>query len=124
MKNSSQWFFKLLLQSDTSIYYVDCVSESFCKSCWGPNYVNSIHADTTKLWTSAGQYQNGIPSGQISQYVTRSAKTRHNDAFLEIDIFASVCFMYLKLCSVLIGASLSEPHTSETFVGSSFYEYK
>ena len=25
---------------------------------------------------------------------------------------------------VVIGASLSEPHTSKTFVGSSFYEYK
>ena len=36
--------------------------------------------------------------------VTRSAKTRHNSAFLEIDIFASVCFMYLKLCSVLISS--------------------
>ena len=36
--------------------------------------------------------------------VTRSAKTRHNSAFLEIDIFASVCFMYLKLCSVLVSS--------------------
>ena len=28
-------------------------------------------------------------------YVTRSAKTRHNSAFLEIDIFASVCLIYV-----------------------------
>ena len=35
-------------------------------------------------------------------YVTRFAKTRHNDAFLEIQIFASVSSIYLKLCSVAI----------------------
>ena len=35
-------------------------------------------------------------------YVTRFAKTRHNDAFLEIQIFASVSSIYLKLCSVVI----------------------
>ena len=35
-------------------------------------------------------------------YVIRFAKTRHNDAFLEFQIFASVSFMYLKLCSVAI----------------------
>ena len=35
-------------------------------------------------------------------YVTRFAKTRHNDAFLEFQIFALVSFMYLKLCSVAI----------------------
>ena len=34
--------------------------------------------------------------------VTRFAKTRHNDAFLEIQIFASVSSIYLKLCSVAI----------------------
>ena len=35
-------------------------------------------------------------------YVTRFAKTRHNDAFLEIQIFASVSSIYLRLCSVAI----------------------
>ena len=35
-------------------------------------------------------------------YVTRFAKSRHNDAFLEFQIFASVNFVYLKLCSVAI----------------------
>ena len=35
-------------------------------------------------------------------FVTRFAKTRHNDAFLEIQIFASVSSIYLKLCSVVI----------------------
>ena len=35
-------------------------------------------------------------------YVTQFAKTRHNNAFLEIQIFASVSSIYLKLCSVAI----------------------
>ena len=35
-------------------------------------------------------------------YVTQFAKTRHNGAFLEIQIFASVSSIYLKLCSVAI----------------------
>ena len=35
-------------------------------------------------------------------YVTGFAKTQHNDAFLEIQIFASVSSIYLKLCSVVI----------------------
>ena len=35
-------------------------------------------------------------------YVIRFAKTQHNDAFLEIQIFASVSSIYLKLCSVVI----------------------
>ena len=34
--------------------------------------------------------------------MTRFAKTRHNDAILEIQIFASVSSIYLKLCSVAI----------------------
>ena len=34
--------------------------------------------------------------------VTRYAKTRHNDAFLEFQIFVSVSFLYLKLFSVAI----------------------
>ena len=38
----------------------------------------------------------------LPTYVTRFAKTRHNDAFLEIQIFASVSSIYLKLCSVAI----------------------
>ena len=37
-----------------------------------------------------------------TSYVTQFAKTRHNDAFLEIQIFASVSSIYLKLCSVVI----------------------
>ena len=35
-------------------------------------------------------------------YVTRFAKPRHNDAFLEIQIIASMSSIYLKLCSVAI----------------------
>ena len=35
----------------------------------------------------------------IRMYVTLFANGWHNDAFLEIQIFASVSFMYLKLCS-------------------------
>ena len=35
-------------------------------------------------------------------YVTRFAKTRHNDAFLEFQIFASMNSINLKLCSVVI----------------------
>ena len=38
----------------------------------------------------------------LHTFVTRFAKTRHNDAFMEFQIFASVSFMYLKLCSVAI----------------------
>ena len=35
-------------------------------------------------------------------YMTRFAKTRHNDTFLEIQIFASACSIYPKLSSVMI----------------------
>ena len=38
----------------------------------------------------------------IFAYVTRFAKTRHNDAFLEFHIFASMNSMNLKLYSVVI----------------------
>ena len=38
----------------------------------------------------------------LSIYVIRFAKSRHNDAFLEILIFASLSSIYLKLCSVAI----------------------
>ena len=49
--------------------------------------------------------KNGNPafvSIYIYIYMTRFAKTQHNDAVLELQIFASVSFMYLKLCSVAI----------------------
>ena len=39
---------------------------------------------------------------QVCTYVTRFAKTRHNGALLQIQIFASVRSIYLKLCSVAI----------------------
>ena len=35
-------------------------------------------------------------------YDTPFAKTQNNDAFLEIQVFKSVSFVYLKLCSVTI----------------------
>ena len=35
-------------------------------------------------------------------YVTQFAKTQYNDAVLEIQIFASMNSIYLKLCSVAI----------------------
>ena len=35
-------------------------------------------------------------------YVTQFAKIRHNDAFLEIQIFVSLSSIYLKVCSVAI----------------------
>ena len=41
-------------------------------------------------------------SSICSIFVTRFAKTRHNGAFLEIQIIASVGSIYLKLCSVAI----------------------
>ena len=34
--------------------------------------------------------------------VTQFATTQHNDAFLEIQSFASASFIYLKLCSIAI----------------------
>ena len=34
--------------------------------------------------------------------VTQYVKTQHNDTFLEIQIFASVSYIYLKLCSVVV----------------------
>ena len=34
--------------------------------------------------------------------MTRFAKTRHNDAFLDFQIFASVSSTYLKLYSVVV----------------------
>ena len=47
--------------------------------------------------------QKYIPSYLATRlYVTRFAKTRHNDAFLEFQIFTSMSFMYLKLCSVAL----------------------
>ena len=42
-----------------------------------------------------------ITSGSMT-FVTRFAKTRHNDVFWEIQIFVSVSSIYLKLCSVAI----------------------
>ena len=41
-------------------------------------------------------------ASQLLTYVTRFAKTRHDDIFLEIQIFALVSSIYLKLCSVAI----------------------
>ena len=41
-------------------------------------------------------------NNSLQEIVTRFAKTRHNDAFLEIHIFASVSSIYLKLCFVVI----------------------
>ena len=38
----------------------------------------------------------------VYQFLTGFAKTRHYDAFLEIQIFASVSYICLKLCSVVI----------------------
>ena len=38
---------------------------------------------------------------EYSKNVTRFVKTQH-DAFLKIQIFTSVSYMYLKLCSVAI----------------------
>ena len=38
----------------------------------------------------------------VHLFVTQFAKTQHNDAFLEIQIFASVSSIFLKLCSVVI----------------------
>ena len=50
------------------------------------NHENNEIKSTTKIFT----------------YVTRFAKTPHNDVFLEFQIFVPVSFMYLKLCSVAI----------------------
>ena len=63
--------------------------------CYGIILFSSCNSTCQKQWRI---WWNAII------FVTRSAKTWHNSAFLEIDIFASVCFMYLKLCSVLISS--------------------
>ena len=54
------------------------------------------------LITSMKVISQKLSSADDSQYVTWFAKTRHNDALLEIQIFASVSSAYLKLCSVAI----------------------
>ena len=48
------------------------------------------------------EHLKGLATDGCTRYVTRFAKTRHNDAFLEIQIFASINSIYLKLCSVVI----------------------
>ena len=69
--------------------YVQFVSSAFSQSTsiGGLKPVNYII-----MWNDVGAVV----------YVTRFAKTQHNDAFLEFQIFASMSFMYLKLCSVAI----------------------
>ena len=42
----------------------------------------------------------------VTVYVTRFVKTRHNDAFLETQIFASMNSIYLNLCSVVISMQI------------------
>ena len=55
------------------------------------------------LLSAARQLLIQLASYKASQlYVTQFAKTRHNDAFLRIQIFASVHSIFLKLCSVAI----------------------
>ena len=49
-----------------------------------------------------GKHQVPAITKSFLEYVTRFAKTRHNGAFLEIQIISSVGFIYLKLCSVAI----------------------
>ena len=59
----------------------------------------SIRINTIFIWKAHTYcYRKGLNV----KYVTRFAKTRHNGAFLEIQIFASVSSIYLKLCSVAI----------------------
>ena len=48
----------------------------------------------------------------FNPYVTRFAKTQHNDAFLEIQIFASMNSINLKLCSVVISMLYSKYFSS------------
>ena len=64
------------------------------------HHLQILHADDTGKTEDA----KFITLCQVdsSMYVTRFAKTRHNGAFLEIRIFASINFIYLKLCSVVI----------------------
>ena len=45
---------------------------------------------------------NGYAFNKQLSFVTRFAKTQHNDEFLEIQIFASMNSIYLKFCSVVI----------------------
>ena len=48
------------------------------------------------------QHSRGYNLYILGHIFTQFAKTRHNDAFLEIQILASVSSIYLKLCSVAI----------------------
>ena len=63
-------------------------------------------ADSIHTWKFRSLVSKAINSELKTNFslkiVTRFAKTRHNDAFLEIQIFASVSSIYLKLCSVVI----------------------
>ena len=72
------------------------------------NGINSVsgqinHKLTMVVRTTCNDYQTILLYTLISiQYVTWFAKTRRDDAFLEIQAFASVSSIYLNLCSVAI----------------------
>ena len=71
-------------------------------------HINTLQLFSTQSYLRLCKFNHGI-------FIHQTAKVRYNDA----------CNGQTKsVYWPLIGASLSEPHTSETFVGSSFYEYK
>ena len=60
-----------------------------------------IELTDAKIWITKNVSLCWVLANRVT-YVTRFAKTQHNDAFLVIQIFASVSSIYLKLCSVAI----------------------
>ena len=69
-----------------------------CKFSYKTHFIlqfRMLYTEKFGLWDCSGGFQ--IES---HTYVTRFAKTQHNDAFLEIHIFALVSSIFLKLCSV------------------------
>ena len=62
-------------------------------------------ADIIKIVPWCNQHEYSYPCS-VGEFIIEDeylhAKTRHNDTFLEIQIFASVSLIFLKLCSVAI----------------------
>ena len=66
-------------------------------------HVYTYKQQTINTYKHTNMYTRQLPIfNNTAKYVTRFAKTRHNDAFLEIQIFASMSSIYLNLCSVAV----------------------
>ena len=58
-----------------------------------------IYISISMMYIRIQYLKNPLPNNQMWPDLQ---KTRHNDAFMEIQIFASLSSIYLKLCSVVI----------------------